>query len=370
MAEVIVKNLSKRFGKVEAVKNLSFRVEDKEFVILIGPSGCGKSTTLNLIAGLEDIEEGQIFIGNKLVNDLLPKERDIAMVFQNYALYPHMNVYENMAFGLKMRRFKKIDIDKRVKEAAIILGIEDLLKRKPKQLSGGQRQRVALGRAIVRKPDVFLFDEPLSNLDAKLRVQMRAELSKLHEKLKTTIIYVTHDQTEAMTMGTKIVVLKDGISQQIASPMELYNFPVNEFVASFIGNPPMNIVSAKIKSRNSDLFVDTGCFEILIPDSKRGFFSNFKNKNIRFGIRPEDIKNTKFSKNRSRKNIIIMEVDIIEPLGAQIQLTLKKGENQLVAMVDQRTNVKIHDKIEVEINMEKAHFFEANYPNLRIKCES
>ena len=253
MAKVVLENISKSFGTVEAVRDFNLTVEDKEFAILVGPSGCGKSTALRMVAGLEEPTTGTIYIGDRAVNDLPPKDRDIAMVFQEYALYPHMSVYKNMAFGLKLRKFPKSEIDQRVREASEILGIQELLDRKPKQLSGGQRQRVAVGRAIVRKPAVFLFDEPLSNLDAKLRVQMRAELSKLHDRLQTTIIYVTHDQVEAMTMGTKIVVMKDGLIQQIGTPLDVYNFPVNLFVAGFIGSPVMNFIPCRVLSKDGRL---------------------------------------------------------------------------------------------------------------------
>lgn len=256
MANVILKDIVKKFGDVLAVNKVNLEIKDQEFVVLVGPSGCGKTTTLRMIAGLEEIDAGEIYIGDTLVNDVPPKDRDIAMVFQNYALYPHMDVYNNMAFGLKLRKFPKSDIDQRVKDAAEILGIQELLQRKPKQLSGGQRQRVAVGRAIVRHPKVFLFDEPLSNLDAKLRVQMRAELSKLHDRLKTTMIYVTHDQTEAMTMGDRIVVMRDGLVQQVGSPLELYNKPVNKFVAGFIGTPSMNFIDVVLKKEGDDLYLD------------------------------------------------------------------------------------------------------------------
>ncbi len=268
MAKVVLENISKSFGNVEAVKNFDLTVEDKEFAILVGPSGCGKSTALRMVAGLEEPTSGTIYIGDREVNDLPPKDRDIAMVFQEYALYPHMSVFKNMAFGLKLRKFPKSEIDQRVREASEILSIQNLLDRKPKQLSGGQRQRVAVGRAIVRKPAVFLFDEPLSNLDAKLRVQMRAELSKLHDRLQTTIIYVTHDQVEAMTMGTKIVVMKDGLIQQVGSPLDVYNFPVNQFVAGFIGSPVMNFIPCRIVSKDGRLFVDAEAFQLPVPENR------------------------------------------------------------------------------------------------------
>ncbi|MFY9475298.1 MAG: sn-glycerol-3-phosphate ABC transporter ATP-binding protein UgpC, partial [Bacillota bacterium] len=268
MARVYLEHVWKRFGNVVAVKDVTLEIEDKEFLILVGPSGCGKSTTLRMIAGLEEISEGSIYIGDTLVNDIPPKDRDIAMVFQNYALYPHMDVYNNMAFGLKLRKFPKAEIDKRVNEAARVLGIENLLKRKPKELSGGQRQRVALGRAIVREPKVFLMDEPLSNLDAKLRVQMRAELAKLHDRLQTTIIYVTHDQTEAMTMGDRIVVQKDGVIQQVGAPMEIYDHPNNVFVAGFIGSPSMNFIDVVLLKEDDDLWVKSDSFKVKLPRNR------------------------------------------------------------------------------------------------------
>src|SRR5512136_743162 len=274
MARVVLENIGKSFGNVEAVKDFNLTIEDKEFCILVGPSGCGKSTALRMIAGLEEPTKGMIYIGDRAVNDLPPKDRDIAMVFQEYALYPHMSVYKNMAFGLKLRKFPKYEIDQRVREASEILGIQELLERKPKQLSGGQRQRVALGRAIVRKPAVFLFDEPLSNLDAKLRVQMRAELSKLHDRLQTTIIYVTHDQVEAMTMATRIVLLKDGVCQQIGRPLELYSYPVNMFVAGFIGSPVINFFPSRLVLKGGRLFIDAEAFQLPIPKKKASYYQS------------------------------------------------------------------------------------------------
>ena len=287
MASVQLKDVTKIFDKnVTAVNKANINVEDKEFVVLVGPSGCGKSTTLRMIAGLEEITDGEIFIDDRLVNDVPPKDRDIAMVFQNYALYPHMTVYQNMAFGLKLRKYPKKEIESRVSEAAEILEIQDLLQRKPKALSGGQRQRVAVGRAIVRKPKVFLFDEPLSNLDAKLRVQMRTEISKLHSRLETTMIYVTHDQMEAMTMGDKIVVMKDGLIQQIDSPLKLYNEPTNKFVAGFIGSPAMNFMAGKLDNSDGLVFSE-GTVKIKIPDIYRERLSGFIGKDIYMGIRPK-----------------------------------------------------------------------------------
>src|SRR5512135_2718695 len=289
MASVTYEHVYKRFGDVTAVNDLDIKIADKEFLVFVGPSGCGKTTSLRLLAGLEEISDGRILIGDRLVNDVPPKDRDIAMVFQSYALYPHMSVYDNMAFGLKLRKMPKAEIDKRVKEAADILGIGQYLDRKPKQLSGGQRQRVAVGRAIVRNPAVFLFDEPLSNLDAKLRVQTRAEISKLHQSLGTTFIYVTHDQTEAMTMASRIAVMKDGLLQQIGTPLELYDHPGNMFVAGFIGSPSMNFFDSTLVEQDGKLFVDGGTFKLQVPDTKRSTYLPAKGKKVIFGIRPEDV---------------------------------------------------------------------------------
>jgi multiple sugar transport system ATP-binding protein len=292
LAQVLLKDVTKRFGNVTAVDNISLDIKDREFIVLVGPSGCGKSTTLRMVAGLEEVTAGQITIGQTVVNDVPPKDRDIAMVFQNYALYPHMDVYNNMAFGLKLRKFPKDEIDRRVKEAAKLLGIENLLDRKPKALSGGQRQRVAVGRAIVREPKVFLMDEPLSNLDAKLRVQMRAELSKLHNRLQTTIIYVTHDQTEAMTMGDRIVVMKDGHIYQVGAPLDIYNNPDNMFVAGFIGSPAMNFLDVLLQKEGEVYTIDAKTFKLEIPAEKAASIKglgNYVGKPIVLGIRPEDI---------------------------------------------------------------------------------
>jgi len=369
MAKVFVESLSKNFDKVVAVKDFGLETDDKEFVVLVGPSGCGKSTTLRCIAGLEEVTGGKIYIGDQMVNDLPPKDRNIAMVFQDYALYPHMSVYKNMAFGLKLRKYPKPEIDQRVREAAEILGIEDLLNRKPRELSGGQRQRVAVGRAIVRKPSVFLFDEPLSNLDAKLRVQMRAELSRLHHKLRTTIIYVTHDQVEAMTMGTKIVIMKDGEIQQVGSPMEVYEYPVNMFVAGFIGSPAMNFIPAKIISKDSRLCIDAGSFEVLIPSQKEKYLRSKTNEGLIFGIRPEDIQEKSFAEKSIQGSSIKAVVDVVEPLGSEVQLNVTSGEHVLVARVDPRTQARLSEEIELVLNMEKIHIFEKEFPNVRVKTE-
>ena len=369
MAKVTLENVSKIFGEVEAVKGISLDVEDKEFLVLLGPSGCGKSTTLRMIAGLEELSEGNIYIGEKRVNDVAPRDRDIAMVFQDYALYPHMTVYQNMAFGLKLRKFPKAEINQRVKEAAEILGIQNLLQRKPRELSGGQRQRVAVGRSIVRKPAVFLFDEPLSNLDAKLRGQMRTELSKLHDQLNTTIIYVTHDQVEAMTMGTIIVIMNDGVVNQMGAPMEIYNYPVNKFVGGFIGNPGMNFIDAKIISRDVNLYVDTESFQLLIPAEKQPYLQDKVGREVILGIRPEHIEDAAFPDNTAVTDSFKAVVEVVETLGAEIQLDVVSGEHGLVARVDPRTKAKRHQEISMAVNMEKIHIFDTAAPNNRIKTE-
>jgi multiple sugar transport system ATP-binding protein len=367
MAKVILENIAKNFGTVEAVKNFNLTVEDKEFAILVGPSGCGKSTALRMIAGLEEPTTGNIYIGDRAVNDLPPKDRDIAMVFQEYALYPHMSVYKNMAFGLKLRKFPRNEINQRVRDASEILGIHELLERKPKQLSGGQRQRVAVGRAIVRKPAVFLFDEPLSNLDAKLRVQMRAELSKLHDRLQTTIVYVTHDQVEAMTMGTKIVVMKDGLIQQIGSPLGVYNFPVNLFVAGFIGSPVMNFIPCRILSRDARLFIDAETFQLPVPEKKVPYYQSLSGSEVIFGIRPNDIYDRLYAPEHLKGNFIRAVVDVIEPLGSEIHLNATAGKHNLTACVDVQTSVRVHQEIELAVDLDKMHLFEKDPPNLRIK---
>ena len=369
MSNVRLENVCKYFGDVEAVSSFNLDVEDKEFLVLLGPSGCGKSTTLRMIAGLEELSEGNIYIGDNLVNDMPPRDRDIAMVFQDYALYPHMTVRQNMAFGLKLRKFPKPEIDQRVNEAAEILGIQDLLSRKPRELSGGQRQRVAVGRTIVRKPAVFLFDEPLSNLDAKLRGQMRAELSKLHDQLSTTIIYVTHDQVEAMTMGTKIVIMKDGVVNQVGSPMEIYDFPVNKFVAGFIGNPGMNFLSARIVPKNSTLYVDAGSFQLRIPPEKHSYLQSQTDREVTLGIRPEHIQDINFPDDSKVTDSFKAEVEVVETLGAEVQLDVVSGEHSLVARVDPRTTAKRHQEIELAVNMDKIHIFETELPNQRVKTE-
>ncbi len=362
MAKVTLKNVSKRFGQVEAVKDASLEIKDKEFLVLVGPSGCGKSTTLRMIAGLEEITEGTIEIGDTIVNDIPPKDRDIAMVFQNYALYPHMNVYDNMAFGLKLRKFPRDEIERRVQEAAEILSIEPLLDRKPKQLSGGQRQRVALGRAIVREPKVFLMDEPLSNLDAKLRVQMRTELSKLHERLQTTVIYVTHDQTEAMTMGDRIVVLKDGYIQQVDDPLTLYNKPNNMFVAGFIGSPAMNFIDAELQKENGSYYlVGPREFKIKVPGDKNPQVKDYENKNVVFGIRPEDLIDAGISQEFEVEddNSLKASVEVLEPMGSEIYLYLAIGRHSLTARVEAESKAKVGDNITLGVNTGKMHIFDS-----------
>ena len=365
MAEVTLRGVAKIYpGNVKAVRNIDLDIKDREFMVLVGPSGCGKSTTLRMIAGLEEISEGEIRIGERLINDVPPKDRDIAMVFQNYALYPHMTVYENMAFGLKLRKFKKADIDKRVKEAAKILSIEDYLDRRPKALSGGQRQRVAVGRAIVRKPEAFLFDEPLSNLDAKMRVQMRAEISKLHTQLETTMIYVTHDQVEAMTMGDRICVMKDGIIHQVDSPINLYDNPANLFVAGFIGTPPMNFFSGGIIAKEGKLYFKEEAFELLLAESWKSVASPYINRKVIFGIRPEDICWEKTGNGDYPK--IKAEVEVIEPMGSETYLYLNTGTNSFIARVEAHKILKVGDKVELPLFMPKAHLFDKETEKLII----
>ncbi len=358
MAEVLLKGLTKIFeGGVQAVKDFDLTVQDKEFVVLVGPSGCGKSTTLRCIAGLEEITEGEIYIGGRLVNDIPPKDRDIAMVFQNYALYPHMNVYKNLSFGLELRKMKKDEIEHRVHEAAQILDIEHLLARKPKALSGGQRQRVAVGRAIVRKPAVFLFDEPLSNLDAKLRVQMRTEIAKLHHNLQATMIYVTHDQVEAMTMGSRIVVMKDGLIQQVSDPLTLYDYPNNKFVAGFIGSPPMNFIDAEIVHEGSSYFVKTSALKVIIPKEKQDKIKGYVGKTVTFGFRPEDLIDENIVKDKAGK-LVRAKVEVIEPLGSEIFLYLTAGKESFVARVPHHYKTQLGADVGFVIDLEKSHIFD------------
>ena len=359
MASVTYQNVTKDFGEVIAVNELSIHVEDKEFLVLVGPSGCGKTTALRLLAGLEELTAGTISIGDRIVNEVAPKDRDIAMVFQSYALYPHMSVFDNMAFGLKLRKVPKPEIKQRVTAAAEILGIEMLLKRKPKQLSGGQRQRVAVGRAIVRDPAVFLFDEPLSNLDAKLRVQTRAEISKLHQRLESTFIYVTHDQVEAMTMATRIAVMSDGILQQIDSPQVLYDNPDNIFVAGFIGSPAMNFSSAKIAKMNGDIIVDTGDLAVTLPASKKDVYAEHIGKEVVLGIRPEDLHDPNFiPPGVDQQSLIEAKVDVMEMMGNEVFVYLKVGDRSMIARVDPRTDYKVGDTIQVSGNTDNLHLFD------------
>ena len=362
MAEVTLKNISKVFdGGKPAVKNVNIEIKDKEFVVLVGPSGCGKSTTLRMIAGLEEITEGDIFIDGKKVNDVSPKDRDIAMVFQNYALYPHMTVFENMAFGLKLRKFPKEEIKTRVTDAAKILGLEEYLNRKPKALSGGQRQRVAVGRAIVRKPKVFLFDEPLSNLDAKLRVQMRTEISKLHHSLEATMIYVTHDQTEAMTMGDKIVIMKDGIVNQIDSPLNLYNFPSNKFVAGFIGSPSMNFIDGKISSDNGLSFKSTkGGLNLKLNSDYEKKLNPYINKVVWLGIRPEDIYDSATTATRPSFSESEVNLEVVEPMGNEIFLYFPVDGIQFTARIPAREKPQAGNKRMVFFDTGKLHFFDSD----------
>ncbi|MBA4250130.1 MAG: glycerol-3-phosphate ABC transporter ATP-binding protein [Chlorobiaceae bacterium] len=359
MAEVKLLNVGKVYeGGNVAVKDVSIEIKDKEFVVLVGPSGCGKSTTLRMIAGLEEITEGELFIDGKKVNDVSPKDRDIAMVFQNYALYPHMSVYENMAFGLKLRKFSKDEIDKRVKEAAKILSLEDYLERKPKALSGGQRQRVAVGRAIVRKPKVFLFDEPLSNLDAKLRVQMRTEISKLHHSLEATMIYVTHDQTEAMTMGDRIVIMKDGIVHQVDTPLNLYNHPSNRFVAGFIGSPSMNFVEGKI-IQNNGLEFQSNNKKLEIPVSKNPErLKNHVNKKVWLGIRPEDIFEFSSRPDSNNLNEVNTKLEVVEPMGNEIFLYFVIEGEQFTSRIPAREKPNAGSNINLYFDSSKLHFFD------------
>jgi multiple sugar transport system ATP-binding protein len=360
VAKVVYENATKKFGDVIAVNNLNLEVHDKEFLVLVGPSGCGKSTALRMLAGLEEITGGAIYIGDRLVNNVPPKDRDIAMVFQNYALYPHMSVYDNMAFGLKLRGRPKAEIEQRVKEAAGILGIQNLLQRKPKQLSGGQRQRVALGRAIVREPQVFLMDEPLSNLDAKLRVQTRTEIIKLHQRIRTTTIYVTHDQVEAMTMGDRIAVLRDGILQQLDSPQNLYDHPANTFVAGFIGSPAMNFFPVDVKGDASGLHVTNSFLTLPVPEQFTKKLERFRDRKVLFGIRPEDIEDREFQSGmRMHGHNVDVQVDVTEPLGAEVFLYLSGGDGEnFVARVDPRTKAKAGSKHGVVFNLDKMHAFD------------
>jgi multiple sugar transport system ATP-binding protein len=358
MAQVVLKDINKFYDSVQAVKDVNLQIRDKEFVVLVGPSGCGKTTTLRMIAGLEAISAGTVSIDGQVVNDLAPMDRDIAMVFQNYALYPHMSVYDNMAFGLKMRKFRRKEIAQRVQEAADILGIGELLKRKPRQLSGGQRQRVALGRAIVRHPRVFLFDEPLSNLDAKLRVQMRVELKKLHLRLGTTAVYVTHDQVEAMTLGDRVVVMKDGLVQQVGEPLELYNQPANKFVAGFIGSPAMNFAKVTMTDGSGRLLAKNGGMEIEVPGQLADRLRPQVGRQMTLGIRPEDLH---VATSADPPGLTFnSKVEVVEQLGSEILLDVRVGEETMVAAVDPTTRAKVTEQLKLAVNPERLHFFDAN----------
>ena len=359
MASVTFEHVGKKFGDFVALNDLNIEIKDKEFLVLVGPSGCGKTTALRCLAGLEEVTSGQVKIADQVVNDVPPKDRDIAMVFQSYALYPHMTVYDNMAFGLKLRKIPKEQIKKRVESAAGVLGIEALLKRRPRELSGGQRQRVAVGRAIVREPKVFLFDEPLSNLDAKLRVQTRAEISKLHQNLQTTFIYVTHDQTEAMTMASRIAVMNKGLLQQLDTPQTLYDKPANLFVAGFIGSPAMNFFPATLRKDGNNLFVDSSEFSVQIPEDRTGLYMPYAGKQVIFGIRPEDIHNPAFVPSGIHAAPVDAKVDVTELMGNEIFLYLVTGKNSYVARVDPRTRFTIGNKVQVAFNMDNFHIFDA-----------
>jgi multiple sugar transport system ATP-binding protein len=366
MASLSLKNIYKVYaGNVTAVRDFNLDIEDKEFIVFVGPSGCGKSTTLRMIAGLEEISQGELNIGEKLVNDVAPKDRDIAMVFQNYALYPHMSVYDNMAFGLKLRKVPKTEIEKKVKEAARVLDIEHLLDRKPKALSGGQRQRVALGRAIVREPKVFLMDEPLSNLDAKLRVQMRTEISKLHKKLQTTFVYVTHDQTEAMTMGTRIVVMKDGLIQQVDTPQHIYDHPTNIFVAGFIGSPQMNFMDAKVEEKNGKVVLVFGDDTVVLPEDKAVAVKKggYIGKDVIMGIRPENLDDSAEFIAKHPESIISATVEVTELMGAETYIYLAKGKSNIIARVNGSSKAQVGDVLKLALDTSKIHVFDKETEN-------
>ncbi|MBX5435939.1 MAG: sn-glycerol-3-phosphate ABC transporter ATP-binding protein UgpC [Alicyclobacillaceae bacterium] len=362
MARVLFKNIWKKYsGDVVAVKDFNLDIQDKEFVVFVGPSGCGKTTTLRMVAGLEDITSGELYIGDRLVNHVPPKDRDIAMVFQNYALYPHMTVYQNMAFGLKLRKFPKAEIDKRVREAARILDIEHLLDRKPKALSGGQRQRVALGRAIVREPQVFLMDEPLSNLDAKLRVQMRAEIRKLHQRIQTTVIYVTHDQTEAMTMGDRIVVMRDGVIQQVDTPQEVYAHPNNMFVAGFIGSPAMNFFQGALLEEGGAVYFRAKDLSIRLPEGRYPALreAGVVGRDVVLGIRPEDLHDEEMFLNTYPESVISTKLDVVEHMGSELYLHAAIGGQDFVARVDSRSGFRPGSQVKLALDLNKVHIFDA-----------
>ncbi len=358
MASVTYDHVFKDFGEVKVLKDIDLHIADKEFLVLVGPSGCGKTTALRCLAGLEEVTGGNIMIGDRVVNDVAPKDRDIAMVFQSYALYPHMTVYDNMAFGLKLRKTPKAEIDQKVKAAAETLGIERLLQRKPRELSGGQRQRVALGRAIVRQPQVFLFDEPLSNLDAKLRVQTRSEISKLHQRVQTTFIYVTHDQVEAMTMADRIAVMNKGIVQQLDTPQTLYDRPANLFVAGFIGSPSMNFFNGKIRIADGKAYFDSEAFTVEIPEDRKAAYMEMNGKDVIFGIRPENIHNPEFCPPGIKEAKIEATVDVTELMGNEIFVYAIAGGTQFVARVDPRSRYTIGQKVELVLDMTNFHIFD------------
>jgi multiple sugar transport system ATP-binding protein len=360
MSGVILKNVFKQFGAVKVVDDLSISIPDKEFAVLVGPSGCGKTTVLRMIAGLESVSSGEIYIGDRRVNDLAPKDRDIAMVFQSYALYPHMTIRENMGFGLRIRQLSKAEIDARVREAADILGLHDLLDRKPKELSGGQRQRVAVGRAIVRKPKLFLFDEPLSNLDAKLRVAMRAEISKLHRRLGATIIYVTHDQVEAMTMADRIFIMSKGVVQQVGAPMEVYTKPANRFIAGFIGSPAMNFIDATVVAGEDGLFIDGQGFRVKAPEAFQPRLQPFVGRHVVFGVRPEDIALHESGPVADSSNTVTMRADVVETLGSEIFAHLTCGNDSIVARMDvPEYPLRVGETLKLDLTMTKTHVFDA-----------
>ncbi|MDD5065692.1 MAG: sn-glycerol-3-phosphate ABC transporter ATP-binding protein UgpC [bacterium] len=360
MAKVMLKNVNKVYPNgTHAVVDAAFEVKDKEFVVLVGPSGCGKTTTLRMIAGLEDISSGELYIGDRMVNDIPPKDRDIAMVFQNYALYPHMTVYDNIAFGLKLRKLPLNVIKERVEEAANMLDITKLLYNKPKELSGGQKQRVAVGRAVVRKPQVFLFDEPLSNLDAKLRVQTRAQLSKLHTRLQTTMIYVTHDQVEAMTMGERIVVMKDALIQQIDTPLNLYQKPINKFVAGFMGSPSMNFIETQLKEEGGAYWLDEGQFKLKLPDDLKDMLKGYLGKSLTMGIRPDDIYDKLLYKESAPENTVKLTVEVVEPLGSELLVYFSTAKTpSIVARLEPRSEVRVNQDIEMVLDISKIHLFD------------
>ncbi|MCB9747372.1 MAG: sn-glycerol-3-phosphate ABC transporter ATP-binding protein UgpC [Candidatus Omnitrophica bacterium] len=359
MAQITLDKVSKIYkGNVKAVDSVNLGIENKEFMVLVGPSGCGKSTTLRMIAGLEEVSEGTIHIGDRLINSVPAKSRDLAMVFQNYALYPHMSVYENMAFGLKLRKYPKHEIQRRINEATEILGIKKLIQRKPKELSGGERQRVALGRAIVRKPMAFLFDEPLSNLDAKMRVQMRTEIHKLRLRLQTTFIYVTHDQTEALTLGDRICVMRDGKIQQCADPMTIYDKPANKFVASFIGSPPINLMDGKIIKKDRKYYFQEGKFQVKLVEEMYNVIAPYEGKEVTFGIRAEDIYDKLFASEAPPENTIKAACEVVEPLGSEVYLYLNSGKNSFIARVGAHNRPEVNKDMDLVFDMSKVHFFD------------